>query len=40
MGPIATLNSAERDLAGEFNLRPIAVDRAWGRWVHRIGPIS
>jgi HCOMODA/2-hydroxy-3-carboxy-muconic semialdehyde decarboxylase len=40
MGPITTLNSAERDLAGEFNLRPIAVDRAWERWAHRIGPIS
>jgi HCOMODA/2-hydroxy-3-carboxy-muconic semialdehyde decarboxylase len=40
LGPITTLSRAERDLAGEFNLKPIAVDRAWEQWVSRVGPIG
>ena len=40
MGRIQTLNRTERELAGEFNLKPIAVDRAWEQWVRHVGPIG
>jgi HCOMODA/2-hydroxy-3-carboxy-muconic semialdehyde decarboxylase len=37
MGTVKTLTPGERKAAGEFNLTPIALDRAWEQWVRRAG---
>ena len=37
LGEIAPLTPGEADAAEEFNLKPIAVDRAWEQWCHRAG---
>jgi HCOMODA/2-hydroxy-3-carboxy-muconic semialdehyde decarboxylase len=37
LGGVSPLTAGERASAGEFNLRPIAVDRAWELWKSRIG---
>ena len=39
MGKVTPLTPGERKAAGEFNLTPIAADRAWEQWVRRAGPI-
>ncbi len=39
MGSVTPLTLAERRAAGEFNLSPIALDRAWEQWVRRAGSI-
>lgn len=35
LGTPRALTPGEAELAGEFNLTPIAVDRSWDRWCHR-----
>lgn len=37
---VTPLTAAERELAGEFNLKPIALDRAWEQWALRVGPFT
>lgn len=40
LGEVTPLSMPERELAGEFNLKPIALDRAWEQWVRRAGPLA
>ncbi|PSC06069.1 aldolase [Alsobacter soli] len=35
LGPLRPLTRREAELAGDFNLTPIAVDRSWDRWRQR-----
>jgi HCOMODA/2-hydroxy-3-carboxy-muconic semialdehyde decarboxylase len=35
LGEVTPLTAGERALAGEFNLKPIALDRAWELWARR-----
>ena len=37
LGGVSPLTPGECAAAGEFNLRPIAVDRAWELWQQRVG---
>jgi HCOMODA/2-hydroxy-3-carboxy-muconic semialdehyde decarboxylase len=37
LGGVKPLTAGERALAGEFNLKPIALDRAWEVWARRAG---
>ena len=37
LGATTPLTQGERELAGEFNLTPIAPDRAWEQWSRRGG---
>jgi HCOMODA/2-hydroxy-3-carboxy-muconic semialdehyde decarboxylase len=39
LGEVRALTSREAELAGEFNLKPIALDRAWEQWERRVGPL-
>jgi len=34
------LTNEEIELAGAFNLQPIALDRAWERWLHKLAKIG
>ncbi len=40
MGTVTPLTPSERKAAGEFNLTPIALDRAWEEWARVAGPIE
>jgi ribulose-5-phosphate 4-epimerase/fuculose-1-phosphate aldolase len=40
LGTVTPLTPGERRAAGEFNLTPIALDRAWEQWVSAVGPIA
>jgi len=40
LGPVTPLTLGERRAAGEFNLSPIALDRAWEQWAHDAGPVA
>lgn len=40
LGTVTPLTPGERKAAGEFNLTPIALDRAWEQWVSAVGPIA
>jgi ribulose-5-phosphate 4-epimerase/fuculose-1-phosphate aldolase len=40
LGTVTPLTPGERKAAGEFNLTPIALDRAWEQWVSGVGPIA
>ena len=40
LGTVTPLTLVERRAAGEFNLTPIALDRAWEQWVSAVGPTS
>lgn len=35
LGHVRPLTQGEAELAGTFNLTPIALDRSWERWLHR-----
>jgi HCOMODA/2-hydroxy-3-carboxy-muconic semialdehyde decarboxylase len=37
LGEVKPLTAGERELAGEFNLKPIAVERAWELWARKAG---
>jgi HCOMODA/2-hydroxy-3-carboxy-muconic semialdehyde decarboxylase len=37
LGEVTPLTAGERELAGAFNLTPIALDRAWELWARRVG---
>jgi ribulose-5-phosphate 4-epimerase/fuculose-1-phosphate aldolase len=38
LGTLRPLSAGEAELAGAFNLTPIALDRSWERWCHRASP--
>lgn len=40
LGPVQPLTAGEAEAAGEFNLTPIAADRAWEQWSRRVGRIG
>jgi HCOMODA/2-hydroxy-3-carboxy-muconic semialdehyde decarboxylase len=40
LGEVTPLTAGERELAGESNLKPLALDRAWELWARRIGPLT
>jgi hypothetical protein len=40
LGTVTPLTLAERKAAGEFNLTPIALDRAWEQWTCGVVPIA
>ena len=40
LGTVTPLTLAERKAAGEFNLTPIALDRAWEQWTCGVAPIA
>lgn len=40
LGAVTPLTPGERKAAGEFNLTPLALDRAWEQWVSGVGPIT
>ncbi len=40
LGQVTPLTAGERELAGESNLKPLALDRAWEQWSRRIGPLT
>ncbi len=40
LGALTQLSPGESALASEFNLKPIAVDRAWELWLSRVLPID
>lgn len=40
LGTPDPLTNEEIELAGAFNLQPIALDRAWERWLHKLSRIG